>query len=77
MAGWVKKTVQYVLFLSIGIALLYLTFKNVNPVDLWNNLKEVPLSGLLLVTCIGFIAIVFPGSLSFAAFVPSANHEKQ
>jgi len=61
MAGWVKKTVQYVLFLSIGIALLYLTFKNVNPVDLWNNLKEVPLSGLLLVTCIGFVAIVFRG----------------
>ncbi len=56
MAGWVKKTVQYVLFLSIGIALLYLTFKNVNPVDLWNNLKEVPLSGLLLVTCIGFLS---------------------
>jgi uncharacterized membrane protein YbhN (UPF0104 family) len=61
MAGWVKKTVQYVLFLSIGIALLYLTFKNVNPVDLWNNLKEVPLSGLLLVSCIGFLAIVFRG----------------
>jgi hypothetical protein len=27
MAGWVKKTVQYVLFLSIGIALLYLTLQ--------------------------------------------------
>ena len=61
MSGWVKKTVQYVLFLSIGVALLYLTFKNVNPVDLWNNLKEVPLSGLLLVICIGFVAIVFRG----------------
>ncbi|MDA0740835.1 MAG: lysylphosphatidylglycerol synthase transmembrane domain-containing protein [Bacteroidetes bacterium] len=61
MSGWVKKTLQYVLFLSIGVALLYLTFKNVNPVDLWNNLKEVPLSGLLLVICIGFVAIVFRG----------------
>ena len=57
MSGWVKKTVQYVLFLSIGVALLYLTFKNVNPVDLWNNLKEVPMSGLLLVIALSLIHI--------------------
>ncbi len=61
MSGWVKKTVQYVLFLSIGVALLYLTFKDESPVDLWNNIKEAPMSGLLLVICIGFIAIIFRG----------------
>jgi len=76
MAGWVKKTVQYVLFLSIGIALLYLTFKNVNPVDLWNTLKEVPLSGLLLVTCIGFIAIVFRG-LRWVQMLQSLGYQVQ
>jgi hypothetical protein len=41
MPAWVKKAAQYVLFLGIGLALLYLTFKNVNPVDLWENLKAV------------------------------------
>ena len=61
MANLVKKTVQYILFLGIGVALLYLTFKNVNPIDLWNNLREVPVSGLLLVVAIGFIAIIFRG----------------
>ncbi|MDG1903846.1 MAG: lysylphosphatidylglycerol synthase transmembrane domain-containing protein [Schleiferiaceae bacterium] len=61
MANWVKKTVQYILFLGIGVALLYLTFKDESPVDLWNNIKEVPMSGLLMVICIGFIAIVFRG----------------
>ena len=76
MAGWVKKTVQYILFLSIGIALLYLTFKNVNPVDLWNTLKEVPLSGLLLVTCIGFVAIVFRG-LRWVQMLQSLGYQVQ
>ena len=65
MSGWVKKTVQYVLFLSIGVALLYLTFKNVNPVDLWNNLKEVPLSGLLLVICIDLLLSFFVDCVGF------------
>lgn len=76
MSGWVKKTVQYVLFLSIGVALLYLTFKNVNPVDLWNNLKEVPISGLLLVIAIGFTAIVFRG-LRWVQMLQSLGYEVQ
>ncbi len=76
MSGWVKKTVQYVLFLSIGVALLYLTFKNVNPVDLWNNLKEVPISGLLLVIAIGFIAIIFRG-LRWVQMLQSLGYEVQ
>ena len=76
MSGWVKKTVQYVLFLSIGVALLYLTFKNVNPVDLWNNLKEVPMSGLLLVIAIGFTAIVFRG-LRWVQMLQSLGYEVQ
>ena len=74
MANWVKKTVQYILFLGIGVALLYLTFKNVNPIDLWNNLKEVPVSGLLLVVAIGFIAIIFRG-LRWVQMLQSLGYE--
>jgi len=74
MANWVKKTVQYILFLGIGVALLYLTFKNVNPIDLWNNLREVPVSGLLLVVAIGFIAIIFRG-LRWVQMLQSLGYE--
>ncbi len=57
----VKKTIQYVLFLSIGIALLYLTFRNTNPADLWTNIRSVDGFGLLLALGIGFIAIIIRG----------------
>ena len=40
-----KKVLQYVLFLGIGFALLYLTFKNVNPTELWANIQSVDTMG--------------------------------
>ena len=49
------------LFLSIGVALLYLTFKNVNPQDLWKNIRSVSAPGLLLAIGIGFLAIIIRG----------------
>ena len=56
-----KKVLQYVLFLGIGFALLYLTFKNVNPTELWANIQSVDTMGLLVALGIGFIAIIIRG----------------
>ena len=56
-----KKVLQYVLFLGIGFALLYLTFKNVNPTELWANIQSVDTMGLLVALGIGFIAIIMRG----------------
>ena len=56
-----KKVLKYVLFLGIGLALLYLTFKNVNPTELWDNIQSVDTMGLLGAIGIGFIAIVIRG----------------
>jgi uncharacterized protein (TIRG00374 family) len=56
-----KKAFQYVLFLSIGAGLLFLTFRNTNPTVLWDNIRTVDSLGLLLTLGIGFIAIVFRG----------------
>ena len=61
MKSGTKKALQYVLFLSIGVALLYLTFKNVNPQDLWDNIRSVSAPGLILAIGIGFIAIIIRG----------------
>ena len=74
MKGTVKKTIQYVLFLGIGLVLLYLTFKNVNPIDLWNNLKAVSIEGLVLIVAIGFVAIVFRG-LRWVQMLQSLGYE--
>lgn len=57
MPAWVKKVAQYVLFLGIGIALLYLTFKNIDPVDLWNNLRAVSVPGLVGIIPSGFLPL--------------------
>lgn len=56
-----KKALQYVLFLGIGSLLLYFTFKNVNPTELWSNIQSVDGAGLALVLGIGFFAIVLRG----------------
>ena len=56
-----EKTIQYVLFLSIGIALLYLTFRNTNPADLWTNIRSVDGFGYALALGIGFVAIIIRG----------------
>lgn len=53
-----KKALQYVLFLGIGTLLLYFTFKNVNPTELWSNIQSVDKAGLGLALGIGFIAII-------------------
>lgn len=53
-----KKALQYVLFLGIGTLLLYFTFKNVNPTELWNNIQSVDQGGLALALGIGFVAII-------------------
>ena len=74
MPAWVKKAAQYVLFLGIGLALLYLTFKNVNPVDLWDNLKAVSVEGLIGIIAIGFLAIIFRG-LRWVQMLQSLGYE--
>ena len=74
MPAWVKKVTQYVLFLGIGLALLYLTFKNVNPVDLWDNLKSVSAEGLIGIIAIGFLAIIFRG-LRWVQMLQSLGYE--
>ena len=74
MVAWVKKVAQYVLFLGIGLALLYLTFKNVNPVDLWDNLKAVSVKGLIVIVAIGFLAIIFRG-LRWVQMLKSLGYE--
>ena len=61
MTAHVKKVLQYVLFLSIGVLLLYFTFKNTNPTELWNNIQSVDGFGLFLAIGIGFIAIIIRG----------------
>ena len=53
-----KKALQYVLFLGIGTLLLYFTFKNVNPTELWSNIQSVDGGGLALALGIGFFAII-------------------
>jgi len=74
MNGALKKTIQYVLFLGIGLALLYLTFKNVNPIDLWNNIRAVSIEGFALIVFIGFAAIVFRG-LRWVQMLQSLGYE--
>jgi len=74
MPAWVKKVVQYILFLGIGLALLYLTFKNVNPVDLWDNLKAVSVEGLVVIFAIGFLAIILRG-LRWVQMLQSLGYE--
>ena len=74
MPAWVKKVAQYVLFLGIGLALLYLTFKNVNPVHLWDNLKAVSVEGLIGIIAIGFLAIIFRG-LRWVQMLQSLGYE--
>jgi len=74
MAAWVKKLIQYILFLGIGLVLLYLTYKNVNPVDLWDNLKAVSVKGLIVIVAIGFLAIIFRG-LRWVQMLQSLGYE--
>ena len=74
MNGALKKTIQYVLFLGIGLALLYLTFKNVNPIELWNNIRAVSIEGLALIVFIGFVAIFFRG-LRWVQMLQSLGYE--
>lgn len=57
-----KKALQYVLFLGIGMLLLYFTFKNVNPTELWTNIQSVDGWGLTLALGIGFVAIILRGA---------------
>ena len=54
MTARIKKVLQYVLFLSIGVLLLYFTFKNTNPTELWNNIQSVDGFELFLAIGIGF-----------------------
>ena len=61
MSTWVKNTVQYLLFLGIGLALLYFSFQKVNTDDLWENISSVSISGLIGIIAIGFLAMVFRG----------------
>ncbi len=74
MAAWVKKVGQYALFLGISLALLYLTFKNINPVDLWDNLKAASVKGLIVIVAIGFLAIIFRG-LRWVQMLQSLGYE--
>ena len=74
MSAWVKKSAQYVIFLGIGLGLLYLTFINVNPVDLWEDIKDVSIEGLLGVIAIGFLAIIFRG-LRWVQMLQSLGYE--
>ena len=74
MVAWVKKLIQYILFLGIGLVLLYLTYKNVNPVDLWDNLKAVSVKGLIVIVAIGFLAIIFRG-LRWVQMLQSLGYE--
>lgn len=61
MNSQVKKWVQYALFMSIGGILLYLTFATLNPTELWANIRNTHLGGLLLALGIGFLAIIIRG----------------
>jgi uncharacterized protein (TIRG00374 family) len=61
MSTWVKNTVQYLLFLGIGLALLYFSFQKVNTDDLWEKISSVSISGLIGIIAIGFLAMVFRG----------------
>jgi len=54
MSTWVKNTVQYLLFLGIGLALLYFSFQKVNTDDLWEKISSVSISGLIGIIAIGF-----------------------
>jgi uncharacterized protein (TIRG00374 family) len=74
VAGWVKKTLQYTLFLGIGVALLYLTFSNIDPVELWNSISTVHTLGLITIIGIGFLAIVFRG-LRWVQMLHSLGYE--
>ena len=56
-----KKAFQYILFISIGGGLLFLTFRNTNPTVLWDNIRTVDSVGLILTLVIGFTAIVLRG----------------
>ena len=57
----IKKIFQYLLFLSIGAGLLFLTFRTTDSSNLWKNIQSVDSLGLLLSIGIGFIAIVLRG----------------
>ena len=72
----VKKSLQYALFIGIGAVLLYLTFAKVNPVELWNNIRAVKLSGLLTIVAVGFLAMVFRG-LRWVQLLHSLGYEVQ
>ena len=61
MSTWVKNTVQYFLFLGIGLALLYFSFQKVNNDEIWENISSVSISGLIAIIAIGFLAMVFRG----------------
>ena len=56
-----KKAFKYVLFLSIGVGLLFLAFRTSDPEILWENIRTVDSLGLLLALGIGFIAIFLRG----------------
>ena len=56
-----KKALKYVLFLSIGVGLLFLAFRTSDPAILWENIRTVDSLGLLLALGIGFIAIILRG----------------
>ena len=62
MKAATKKALQYVLFLGIGMLLLYFTFKNVNPTELWTNIQSVDGWGLALALGIGFGGVILRGA---------------
>lgn len=68
------KWIKYLLFLGIGILLLFLAFNNQNPQDLLAQLKEVDYLWVWLSALFGFLAMISRG-LRWVILLENMNYE--
>ena len=58
MKNSISQTIKFILFTAIGVAVLYLVFKNVNLVQLWGNIKQANFWWVGVALLCGFIGYI-------------------
>ena len=56
-----KNILKYVLFIGLALLLLWLAFRNTDPVTLWNDLKEADYRWVILSVVLGYTALMSRG----------------
>lgn len=56
-----KNIIKYALFIGLALVLLWLAFRNTDPVTLWNDLKQADYRWVLLSVVLGYTALMSRG----------------